>query len=536
MIVPTNEALDEWWNNGGGKAIKDEYGTWDNVPQLVLVELLNNNMKDVFSETVPSKFDNILNDAKVQMGIEPDDVVKCYMGCNGVVYVTNKVFAPASYSSVSFPALIHQNTMNVIYWGISNLDFAPYLNSMDSYYSLILPTNNSMLVYVDPVYYGTSQPRMIEFYYDDEAKEVKADSYYCTIEEDGTVTKGELAYSNLNSTIIKNRLQDMLNNLIVVGDVEDGHYYYKTKGGNIVKVENAGQEGTMTIQGGWQLGRNCASTVEQIYNQKASGGNGKSYVIDGQMPMTAEGSVYETLRETTIGEDKPYSKFFDLITGGDSVKYNLMINQLDNKYSNVNSEDNFNCALFTNYNYTVFVPNNDAIQSMIDQGYLPTWEDYEVQDSILNDDNSTKAQQDSAALNKIMIRERIYNFLKYHIQDNAILVGSSPEKDADGNLLDNVYETAMVNPATKRFYTLDLNFNNSSMTVKDLAGNTRNVVTSNPELFNRICREYWFKNETAGQKTIYMTSSAVVHQIDGVLLYDAAKQLTPWRDELKSTD
>jgi hypothetical protein len=33
-----------------------------------------------------------------------------------------------------------------------------------------------------------------------------------------------------------------------------------------------------------------------------------------------------------------------------------------------------------------------------------------------------------------------------------------------------------------------------------------------------------------------MTSSAVVHQIDGVLLYDAAKQLTPWRNELKSTD
>ena len=536
MIVPTNEALSEWWNNGGGRVVKDEYGTWDNVPQLVVAELLNNNMKDVFSETVPSKFDNILNDAKVQMGIEPKDVVKCYMGCNGVVYVVNKVFAPASYSSVSFPAMINQSTMNTIYWGISNLDFAPYLNSMDSYYSLILPTNNSMLTYVDPVTYGSTQPQMLEFYYDSELKEVKADSYYCTIGDDGTVTKGELQQTNVSSNIVRNRLQDMLNNLIIVGNVEDGHSFYKTKGGNIIRVENAGQEGTMTLQGGWQLEKNRATTVAQIYDQSGNGGNGKTYVVDGQMPMTAEHSVYQTLRETTIGDDAPYSAFFNLITGGDSVKYNLMINQLDNKYSNANSADNFNCALFTNYNYTVFVPNNDAIQSMIDQGYLPTWEDYEVQDSILNDDNSTKAQQDSAALNKVMIRERIYNFLKYHIQDNAILIGSSPEKDADGNLLDNVYETAMVNPDTKRFYTLNLNFNNSSMTVKDVSGNTRNVVTSNPELFNRICREYWFKNETGTQKTIYMTSSAVVHQIDGVLLYDAAKQLTPWRNELKSTD
>lgn len=539
MIVPTNEALNDWWNNGGGKAIKDEYGTWDNVPQKVLSELLNNNMKDVFSETVPSKFENILNDAKVQMGIEPSDVVKCYMGCNGVVYVVNKVFAPASYSSVSFPALIHENTMNVIDWAIKNLDFAPYLNSMDSYYSLVLPTNNSMLTYVDPAYYGSTQPQMLQFYYDKATEEVKADSYYCTIEEDGTVTQGELVRSDLSGTIVRNRLQDLLNNLIIVGDVEDGHIYYKTKGGNIIKVANAGQEGSMTMMGGWQLENNCASTIDQIYNQKANGGNGKSYVVEGQMPMTAENSVYQILRETTIGENAPYAKFFDLITGGDSVKYNLMINQLDNKYSNANSDDNFNCALFTNYNYTVFVPTNEAIQSMIDQGYLPTWEDYEEQDSILNDDNSTKAQQDSAALNKIMIRDRIYNFLKYHIQDNAILVGSSPEKDSDGNLLDNIYETAMVNPISKRFYTLNLNFSNTSMTVTDVEGNTRNVNTSNPNLYNRICREYWFKNEGSGAnalKSIYMTSSAVVHQIDGVLLYDKAKQLTPWRNELKSTD
>ena len=32
MIVPTNEAIQDWWDNGGGKVLKDNYGTWDNVP------------------------------------------------------------------------------------------------------------------------------------------------------------------------------------------------------------------------------------------------------------------------------------------------------------------------------------------------------------------------------------------------------------------------------------------------------------------------------------------------------------------------
>jgi hypothetical protein len=44
-------------------------------------------------------------------------------------------------------------------------------------------------------------------------------------------------------------------------------------------------------------------------------------------------------------------------------------------------------------------------------------------------------------------------------------------------------------------------------------------------LYNRICREYWFK----GTGQCYMASDAVVHQIDGVLL---AEKMTPWKDKL----
>jgi hypothetical protein len=62
------------------------------------------------------------------------------------------------------------------------------------------------------------------------------------------------------------------------------------------------------------------------------------------------------------------------------------------------------------------------------------------------------------------------------------------------------------------------------MWVRDLLGNTRHIVKTEG-LYNRICREYWFK--TTGE--CYMASDAVVHQIDGVLL---SEQMTPWKDQL----
>ena len=130
MIVPNNQALEYWWEHDG-KVLQDEYHEWDSIPDLVLAELLNVNMLNSFTSSVPSKFGSILNDAKMEMGVKPEHIDSCFMGCNGVVYLSNHVFAPSAYSSVSFPALIHQDVMSIIYWAITQYDFSPYLNSME---------------------------------------------------------------------------------------------------------------------------------------------------------------------------------------------------------------------------------------------------------------------------------------------------------------------------------------------------------------------------------------------------------------------
>lgn len=526
MIVPTNDALNAWWNDGAGKVLKDVYHTWDNVPDLVLSKLLNVNMLGVFSETVPSKFGAIMNDAKIELGITKDNVDSCFMGCNGVIYLSNKVFTPSAYASVSFPALIHQDIMSVIYWAIDNLEFTPYLNSMDSYYSLILPSNNAMLWYVDPCYFGENRQTLLEFYYDDEEKTVKADRYYCTI-ENGQITKGDVFLRDVPRSVVENRLRDLMNQIIIVDDIEGGYTYYKSKGGSLIKVNNGGKVGSMTIAGGWQNENGVSMPVTNIYDESA-GGNGKSYLIDQQMPIGSAKSVYQTLQSK-----EEYNEFFNLITGGDpdDPNDNMMINRLSKKYDCVDKNNNFNMRLFDTYNYTVYVPTNESIKELINKGYLPTWDDFDAEREIAQDESKsaeTRALADTACK---VIKDRINDFIRYHIQDNSVIIGGAPDKDVNGNnLITNNYETMMINPANGRFFPLTVTNQGDNLTIKDYLGNTASVIKTEG-LYNNICREYWFSG-TGSARTIYTASDAVVHLIDKPLYYSKT-ELSDWKNEAK---
>lgn len=510
LLAPTNAALDFWWNHDG-KVLQDLYGAWENVPMQVLVKLLDINLISSFSETVPSKFNNILdNTTKVALGVKAEDVDSCFMGCNGVVYMLNRVYSPASYSSVSFPALVNEETMNVIYWAIKNLEFEPYLNSMDAYYSFIIPTNTSMLTYLDPCTYGTSNPILYEFYYDFDRKTVKAHRYYYDM-VNHCKQEGARQLSDATDTQIANRLTDMLDNLIIVGNIEDGHTYYKTKGGSVVKVENAGREGVMKIYGGLQVEEGLSNvTVQTIYDQTTSG-NGKSYIMNDEMPMCSRNSLYKIL-----SAHPEYSKFLDLIRNGGTA--NKIMAASSSGYSSVGE---YNVTLFDAYNYTVYVPTNEEIDRLHNEGLLPDWTDYENLTAEQFNGNATALKQAKA-----IVANRITNFLRYHIQDNSVFIGGEPVSNMK-------YETATLNPANKRFFSVLVTADDNSMTITDQLGNVRNVV-KNKNLYNLIGREYWVQAVTnVNNNQIYNASDLVVHQIDGALFYDDA-QLTPWEDEVKA--
>jgi len=527
MIVPTNKALEDWWNNEG-KDLQTEYKHWDSIPDATLSKLIRVNMLPVFTEAVPSKFENVLNDAKEQLGITVGDVDSCFMGCNGVVYMVNRVFTPAEYSSVAYPALAHTSTMSIIYWAIDHLNFLPYLLSMDSKYSLLLPINDAMLWYVDPATYGATDresgmeiPDVIQFYWDPKQRyqpsnnvddRVMAYRYRATVDADGNVVVDESTRETVRDrAIIEDRMKRLMDQLIIVGDVQDGHEYYKSKGGTPIRVFRQG-DGRLAFAGGWQIehhNKPLAVNESEIYVKT----NGKSYQLNDQMPLSAQNSVY-----TTLQSREEFSEFLDLL---DHDGADLLSSKLRNRYNaGLMSQGNKNVRLFDNYNYTVYVPTNSAIRKLIDDGLLPTWDDYEAQT------DSIWGTEEAAEQARAVIKDIIVSFLRYHMQDHAIGVNMAPE---DGNY-ENTFESMRRNLETGRFFPITVNNGGSQMWVQDVMGNRRNVVQTEG-LFNRICREYWYNvdNATGAATTTYMASDAIVHQIDGVLLFEEMK---PWKNQL----
>ena len=530
MIAPTNEALDTWWNNEG-KDLQMEYGSWENVPDATLAKLLNVNMLPTFTEAVPSKFDRVLNDAKEKLGIETQYVDSCFMACNGVVYMVNKVFSPAEYASVAYPALAHQSTMNVIYWAIDQLNFLPYLLSMDSRYSLLLPTNEALLWYLDPATYGgidrlsgMEAPSALEFYYDaskPEKERVQARRFNTTVTEDGMITKGVRTQSVVDRDVIDDRLKRLMDDLIIVGDVEDGHEYYKTKGGTLIRVSHTA-DGKIAFSDGWQMehnGKQLPVETAEIYPKD----NGKSYQLNNEVPMGAQNSIYLTLKG-----NEAFSEFLTLI---DNDGANLLGTKLNNEYNaGLSAQGSKNLTLLDNYNYTIYVPTNESIRSLIDRGLLPTWDDYEAME---NEGFADEAAVDSA---QQIIKNIIVNFIRYHVQDHSVAIGMAPELyDEDQQTGEktpsyvNIFESMKRNPETGRFYGLESDNSNGQLSVKDVMGNVRHVTKQNG-LYNNLCREYWL-NGTGNTAKIFMASDAVIHQIDAPLFYE---EMTPWRDQLKN--
>lgn len=520
MLVPRNDKLEEWFNSGSGRVLKDMYGTWENVPLNVLTQLMNINMSNSFIEAVPSKFTNIVdNSTKQPIGIQPSDVDSCFMASNGVVYLLNKVFTPASYSSVSFPVIVHaEDNMRVLNWGIDHLEYEPYLNSMDSRYSFIIPVDNALLTYVDPCSYISSTPIMYQFYWDNSAKSIRANRYYCTIENGEVTPDLTRKLQDPSSTEISNRLNDLINNLIIIGDVEDGSSYYKTKGGSVIKVNNAGVAGSMTVEGGLQMELNAPILVEgdgnktdAIYDMTTDGGNGKSYVLQSTTVLPSRKSTY-----TILQEHPEYSEFLDLLRMSD-----LLVTNIPNSSTRYLCVDQ-NISLFDNYNYTVYVPTNEAIEQLQADSILPTRADAEAWESMYSG-NDQKTVQNT-------IGNIINNFLRYHIQDNSVFVDGENQSDVR-------YESSMLNPDTKRYYSIGVTAGKTGMTLTDNAGNTRHVVTTDG-LYNNVGREYWVsgngKNDLVNHSSsLYQANDLVVHQIDGALFYTQDEMNRKWTDVVR---
>ena len=554
MLVPSDEAIRQWWNGG---VIEKYYGTIENTPSSVLDDLVRVNQIQAFTSSVPSKFDAVPNDANEPIGITKEDVDSVFLGCNGLVFLTNKVFAPASYSSVLFPAVIDKSRFTVMDNVITPMNYNYYLNSMVSRFIFLLPTNDGLLTYIDPVSYGQTVKRMWEFKLD-EKLQLYADVYECDDNGDGTFTKRGTAThirGGISNGILKNRMEDMLDNMIIVEPYREGKKYYKTKGRNFVKVEKKGAK-NYEVSGSYQdvIGQPL-QTVEAYDGEDIR--NGITIATDG-IVMGTPNSVAKTLHDAVVKGDSIFKEFFGIVEACAISKTNSKNKwqAADQTFGNlfnlkepglIGSEDattNKATYLLNNYHYTVYAPTNAAMQKAYAAG-LPTLQDLE--DAELYDEEmgitSSSPTDERLKSRADSIREVMLDFVKYHIQDNAIFVdvdtvGSFETAKTELIKATQVDETTGEESwggkySPGRPYKLSVQVKGGQMYVTDcrngydkngafLGGHQTKVVTDEGA-YNLMAREYWFESGSAitNPNSVRMNNSSfvVVHGIEDPLIF-----------------
>lgn len=548
FIVPTDEAFRKYENDGGaGQNLFTRYNNnWDNVPDNIIAKLLQNLMKTSLNSTLPSKFHTVLNSAQqpfFSTQADRDAITTCHLATNGVIYESNKVFSAPDYISVSFPVILDEG-MKVVNTAITDLQFNTYLNSMDTKYTFLPPTDNALSNYIDPVDIHKTADRqtVTQFYFE-------GDKIYCerVYRNSGTkVTNSSLS----DDEYIKNRMKDIMNSSIIVGDISDslrmGFTVFVTKGGApvifekntglgsnpnswVFRMKGPGNEDYMTSTG----------ADEDIVYMVNSGGNGITCKLNQSPVMPASKSVLSVLEELSQTDFESYGEFYEMLNAS-----TLVTELYDDGKTMSNGKT---ISAMNNYQYTVYAPTSSSIKALYAAGVLPdfrTITEDDIQDEFkdewsdliykaehgANDDEKAEAQAQLELKTDSVMTERfakISSFLRYHIQNSALYLGS--------NIKEGLYETTLMDSGTGRFYSLDVTPGNNPgdrFTVK-CNGNDGSEIQGVPERHvlnteNHFAREYRFRNANGSTfsninnaETIYNSSYAVVHSIDGPLLYDA---------------
>lgn len=558
VFVPTDEAMKQYFLPGGsGAFLIDQFGKQENteanlsenidsIPGNIIVAFINNLMKSSFVNTVPSKFGDIMDDASDPMGLSIDAINRDANGGydvkianNGVVYMLNTVFAPNQYVAVSAPAFLSTN-MRIMNTAIQDgsstmgtplgysMNYYAYLLAMSANYGLFIPTDEAFgnKYYIDPTMLKSPQPRALRFYYDAKRSPYVFCSSWKYDPTTGIVGTEETdSIERLTKDKFKSQLKDILNYHTVVlndGEKMGTNLYYKTKHGGEVKYENG------TVMSGGQIDEGLpVSYVLSTYHQR----NGTAFAID-NLIQAPQKSVYKVLHE-----NEQFSEFVKLLNGfGNDELFWFASDRMKEK-NNLTKKTrrdgylifveeaghyglDYDVKFFNSYNYTVYVPDNEAMQKAYSLG-LPTWDDiqqlYDAYAEEWSQSGSNPSPDLQAARDKALAMiEEINAFVRYNFQDNSVY--------ADNVIDAGVYGTACSDSLGIR-EKLTVGGSGKTMTVTDNRGNSVTVNANSGKVVNQMARDYVFskkadavdRNGKGEEKSITTSSFAVIHQISSPL-------------------
>lgn len=516
MFVPSDAAMENYFNSGVGAILKSRFGSWEGIPDNIILPFIKRHMRTSLIESVPSRFSKMVDTENYALPVEKSHIEKTYTAVNGEVFVTNAVYPPVDYISVYSPVLLSDNS-KIMNWAINisekSVDgtlfqfYKLYLNSLVSRYSLFIPTDEFFNSYIDPVAYGQDVPAVIKFKYIEKTSSVTAYIYKYD-KTNGTIVS-DMPVDSINSVaypnFIKNRLWNILDSHIVVGAVENGSDYFITKANDIIKVSGAGA--SMKVQGGDDINKGVTANVEKVFEQY----NGSTYFLNKPIQPALK-SVYKALSEDT----EHFGKFFELLNGVPDTCINQIFAQ---------QGVDFRIKFFNAFRYTVYAPTDAAIDAAISSGRIKTWDEiYAIADPVVK----------SYEINR-MIR-----ILKYHFQDNAVFANQVVNKQYQSATIKNDNNTTRFGTSKNKYYKIGVVGNGTTLTLTmdNNSGEpvkTASVITDNGR-YNIVVKDYIFakvptlyKNvdgtgaitgSAFNSSTISTSASAVIHQIDNVLTFE----------------
>ena len=341
--------------------------------------------------------------------------------------------------------------------------------------------------------------------------------------------------------------------------------WYLSRNGAPVYVSNkvsANNGVGMQVQGGLQIWLNNDEfadndeicTVTKGFDQtgvQADGssgyGNGMSYMIDRPMQPTIH-SVYHMLNGR---ED--YSAFFSLCDYADinTVLDNCGFNYLKPDSTMTNSEwererrkylifrPNENSGgtqfftpngeklvrFFSNYNYTIYLPTNAAIEAAVAKG-LPTWDDIvPITEEIRALTLQIEEKEADDPEREELVEQRwekmqraqamvtcLLNFLKYHFQDCSLFVDNVSDSEPEA------YQTSCVDNEVNNYITLSVQHRPGMLRVTDNSGATVNVDVSDASEYNILANDMEYnvqnnRNTSSVYGYVKVNSYVVMHRL-----------------------
>ncbi len=493
MFVPSDKAMRDYLSpTGDGADLYESYPTWDVLPDNIAADYVKNHQMYSLLSSLPHYFDGLKDEAGYEMGVTADDVDSVFVGRNGVIYITNRVFPPLDYRSVMGPAKMNPR-FSIFRQALEDTycQFQYYLRSIKSQYLFLITPDELMRNYLDPVslgYNGDEQCRWDFFVNENGTVSAtpyslltgeRIETFLSSSQLESVAVDGEIS----TVSIIKNRLQDILDThtLVLSNGVDglrqalaDGQEWFVTKGYAPIHIGGADKGAVI-------YGTNEDHSVQVTDTYEKS--NGLTLATDGLLQNTTR-SVYNVLSQTP-----EFSTFFNMCNemGFFAANISAANHALDNRV-----------RFFGQYHYTIYVPTNAAMAQAVSDGIIPSLDDI--------------AQETDAEVKEEM-EQRLTRFLRYHFQDDAVMV--------KGELLNGAAKlTSTLNEDTHQFYPVyvtNTTLQGGGITLRDMLNRTVSVV-QDTALTNIMARDVVVNKGNLSQASeIEAYAFAVIHQTDNYL-------------------